>query len=60
MNAKETTQPTKRSFVLASYRLSPSEITALQQSKKSIADYVQKELPERLKKQHLEHLLLKK
>ena len=60
MNAKETTQPTKRSSVLASYRLSPAEIAALQQSKKSIADYVQKELPERLKKLHLEHLLLKK
>jgi hypothetical protein len=37
--------------------LTPSEIDLLQQSKKSIADYVQKELPGRLKQQHLEHVL---
>ncbi len=42
-----------------SNQLTPSEIVLLQQSKKSIADYVRKELPERLKQRHLEHLLTK-
>jgi hypothetical protein len=44
---------------MASNQLTPSEIVLLQQSKKSIADYVQKELPERLKQRHLEHMLTK-
>jgi hypothetical protein len=39
--------------------LTPSEIDLLRQSKKSIADYVQRELPVRLKSRHLEHLLNK-
>lgn len=59
MKDQETAQTSKRSSSLASNRLSPSEIASLQQSKKSIADFVQKELPERLKKLHLEHLLNK-
>jgi hypothetical protein len=37
--------------------LTPSEIDLLRQSKKSIADYVQRELPARLKQRNLEHLL---
>lgn len=51
--------PTKRSTLLASNQLTKSEIDSLQQSKKSIAAYVQKELRDRLKKHHLEHLLIK-
>lgn len=51
--------PTKHSTLLASNLLTPSEIDSLRQSKKSIADYVQKELSERLKQRHLEHLLIK-
>ena len=57
--SRKRSQPTKRSTLLASNQLSKSEIVLLQQSKKSIADFVQKELPERLKKHHLEHLLIK-
>jgi len=52
-------RPTKPSTWLASSQLTPSEIALLRQSKKSIADYVQKELPERLKQRHLEHMLTK-
>ena len=52
-------RPTRQSTWSASDRLTPSEIVLLQQSKKSIADYVQKELPERLKQRHLEHMLTK-
>jgi ATP-dependent protease HslVU (ClpYQ) ATPase subunit len=39
--------------------LTPSEIDLLRQSKKTIADYVQRELPARLKQRHLDHLLNK-
>jgi hypothetical protein len=39
--------------------LTASEIASLQQSKKSIADFVQKELAERLKQRHQEHMLTK-
>ncbi len=46
---------TKRVTLLASARLSKSEIESLRQGKKSISDYVQRELPamlqHRLKKQ---------
>ena len=52
-------RPTRQSTWLASNQLTPSEIVLLQHSKKSIADYVQKELPERLKQRHLEHMLTK-
>lgn len=52
-------RPTRQGTWLASNQLTPSEIVLLQQSKKSIADYVQKELPERLKQRHLEHMLTK-
>jgi hypothetical protein len=41
-------------------QLTPSEIDLLRQSKKSIADYVQKELLGQLKQRHLEHLLNEK
>ena len=51
--------PTRPSTSLVSSQLTSSEIDSLRQSKKSIAAYVQKELPERLKKHHLEHLLIK-
>jgi len=40
-------------------QLTPSEIASLQQSKKSIADYVQRELSERMKQRHLEHMVPK-
>ena len=52
-------QPTRPSTLLVSNLLTPSEIDLLRQSKKSIADYVQKELPVRLKQRHLEHVLNK-
>ena len=51
--------PTKPNTSRASDLLTPSEIDLLRQSKKSIADYVQKELPGRLKRRHLEHMLIK-
>jgi len=44
---------------LALNQLTPSEIASLQQSKKSIADYVQRELSERMKQRHLEHMVPK-
>ena len=50
-------RPMKPSIWSVSSQLTPSEIVSLRQSKKLIADYVQKELPERLKERHLEHLL---
>ncbi len=50
-------QPTRPNTLLVSNLLTPSEIDLLRQSKKAIADYVQKELSERLKQRHLEHLL---
>ena len=51
--------PTKRNTLLVSDPLTKSEIVLLQQGKKSIADFVQKELPARLKARSLEHLLTK-
>ncbi len=48
---------TKESTWSASNELTPSEIALLQQSKKSIADYVQRKLPVCLKQRHLEHML---
>ena len=50
-------QPTKLNTSVVSDQLTPSEIDWLRQSKKSIADFVQKELPERLKQRHLEYVL---
>lgn len=44
---------------LSNFKLTASEIASLQQSKKSIADFVQKELAERMKQRHLEHMLAK-
>ena len=41
-------QPTRPDTLLVSNRLTPSEIALLRQGKKSISDYVQKELPARL------------
>ncbi|QTQ33538.1 hypothetical protein [Aromatoleum bremense] len=58
-SSQTPSRPTRQSTWLASNRLTPSEIALLQQSKESIADYVQKELPERLKQRHLEHMLTK-
>ena len=52
-------QPTKLNTSRVSDQLTPSEIDLLRQSKKSISDFVQKELPERLKQRHLEHILAK-
>ena len=52
-------QPTNRSTLWVSDRLTPSEIVALRQSKKSIADYVQKELPGRLRERHWEYMMNK-
>ncbi len=52
-------QPTKLNTSRVSDQLTPSEIDLLRQSKKSIADFVQKELPERLKQRHMEHILAK-
>ncbi len=51
--------PTKLNTLRVSDQLTPSEIDSLRQSKKSIADFVQKELPERLKQRHMEHILAK-
>lgn len=58
-SSPQHSRPTRRSTLLASNQLTSSEIDSLQQSKKSIAAYVQKELPEQLRKRHLEHLLIK-
>ena len=55
----QPSQPTRQATLSLSSRLTRSEIDALRQNKKSIADYVQKELPERLKQRHLEHMLTK-
>ena len=52
-------QPTKLNTLRDSDQLTPSEIDLLRQSKKSIADFVQKELPESLKQRHMEHILAK-
>ena len=58
-SSQKPSQQTRQSTWLASDRLTPSEIVLLWQSKKSIADYVQKELPKRLKQRGLEHILTK-
>ncbi len=44
----QPSQPTRQATLSISSRLTRSEIDALRQSKKSIADYVQRELPARL------------
>ena len=49
--------PTKPVTSWASPQLTASEIESLRHGKKSIADYVQKELHLQLKARHLEHLL---
>ena len=59
VSSQQLSPPTKPSTSLVSSQLSNSEIDSLRQSKKLIADYVQKELRERLKERHLEHLLIK-
>ena len=51
--------PTKRNILLVSDPLTKSEIALLQQGKKSIADFVQKELPARLKARHQDYMLYK-
>lgn len=53
------TQPTVANNALASNRLTPAEIALLQQGKKAISDYVQAELPARLAKLGLAHILHK-
>ena len=58
-SSQTRSRSTRQGIWMASNQLTPSEIVLLQQSKKSIADYVQKELPERLKQRHLEHMLTK-
>lgn len=52
-------QPMKPSTSLVSDQLTPSEIDSLRQSKKLIAAYVQRELPERLKQHQLAYVLNK-
>ena len=52
-------QPTKPNTLLVSDPLTKSEIALLQQGKKSIADFVQKELPARLKARHQDYMLYK-
>ena len=56
-SSQEHLLPTKLNTSRVSDLLTPSEIDLLRQSKKSIADYVQRELPARLKQRNLEHLL---
>ncbi len=51
--------PTKPNTLLVSDPLTKSEIALLQQGKKSIADFVQKELPARLKARHQDYMLYK-
>ena len=58
-SSQEPSQPTKPNTSQVFDLLTPSEIDLLRQSKKSIADYVQRELPVRLKQRHMEHLLNK-
>lgn len=58
-SSQEHLQPTKSDISTVSARLTPSEINLLRQSKKSISDYVQSELPVRLKSLNLEHFLNK-
>ena len=52
-------RPTKPNTLLVSDPLTKSEIASLQQGKKSIADYVQKELPARLKARQQDYMLYK-
>ena len=47
-STQSRSQPTRPTTLLVSSQLTRSEIDALRQSKKLIADYVQKALPERL------------
>jgi len=58
-SSQEPSLPTKLNTSQVFYLLTPSEIDLLRQSKKSIADYVQRELPVRLKQRHMQHLLNK-
>lgn len=52
-------QPMKLNTLLVSDPLTRSEIDLLQQNKKSITDFVQKELPERLKARQMDYMLYK-
>lgn len=52
-------QPMKLKTLRVSDQLTPSEIDVLRQSKKSIAAYVQRELPELLKQHQLGYVLNK-
>lgn len=52
-------QPMEPNTLLASDLLTKSEIALLQQSKKSITDFVQKELPARLKARQQDYMLHK-
>ena len=45
---QQLSRPTRQATLSISSRLTRSEIDALRQNKKSIADYVQRELPARL------------
>ncbi len=58
-SSPKRSQPMKPITSLVSDQLTPSEIDALRQSKKSIAAYVQKELSERLKQKKLGYVLNK-
>ena len=51
--------PTKPNTLLVSDPLTKSEIALLQQGKKSITDFVQKELPARLKARQQDYMLYK-
>jgi hypothetical protein len=54
-SSQEHSLPTKLNTSRGSDLLTPSEIDLLRQSKKSIADYVQRELPVRLKQSSLQN-----
>lgn len=56
-SSQPRSQPTKPTTLWVSPQLTASEIVSLRRSKKSIADYVQKEFPAQLKARHMEHLL---
>jgi len=58
-SSQEHSLPTKLNTSRVSDLLTPSEIDLLRQNKKSIADYVQREIPARPKQRHLDHLLNK-
>lgn len=55
-SSQKPSPQTRQSTWSASDPLTPSEIVLLQQSKKSIADYVRKELSARLKQRLWAHL----